>query len=122
MKLNLGNGRTYLDGWCNIDLEHHPAAKQPPDIVCNVKKIPLPDECADLAQAIHLFEHFALWECAAVIEEWRRLLRSGGELIMEMPDIIKCCQNVISGLPGKNPDKPYQMGMWGIYGEITKAC
>ncbi len=121
MRINLGCGRSIQDGWVNVDIAISPLAKRPPEILADVRSVPLPDGCADEIMAIHIFEHFALWECAAVIGEWRRLLKVGGLIALEMPDIIKCCHNIINGVPGKSPDKPYQLGMWGVFGENTEA-
>jgi SAM-dependent methyltransferase len=69
--------------------------------------------------AIHCFEHFYLWEAEAVIAEWRRLLKPGGELVMELPNLIKCCRNAIDPViqNGKHPDR---MSMWGIYGDPSE--
>jgi ubiquinone/menaquinone biosynthesis C-methylase UbiE len=114
MRLNLGCGKTILDGWFNIDAAVSPKASRPPELLCDVKKIPLPDACADEIMAIHLFEHLYRWECDPTIDEWRRLLKPQGKLILEMPDIFKCCRNILEGREGKKPD---QLGMWGIYGD-----
>lgn len=115
-RLNLGCGKTYLNGWINIDAAVSPLGKRPPDLLCDVRKIPLDDGCADMIMAIHLFEHLYRWECDEVIDEWGRLLCRDGILILEMPDIVKCCRNIVEGREGKKPD---QMGLWGIYGDAT---
>src|ERR1043165_6045687 len=116
LRLNLGCGRHVLsDGWTNIDAAISPRASRPPDILCDVKKIPLPDACAIEVMAIHLFEHLYRWECDDTIDEWRRLLRPGGLLVLEMPDLFKFCRNIIEGIPGKGHED--QLGMWGLYGD-----
>lgn len=116
MRLNIGCGARVLDGWTNCDIQHNPAAPRAPEVLCDAKAIPLPDACADELMAIHVFEHFYRWEVDAVLAEWRRLLRSGGLLILELPDLVKCCENYLSGRMrgGKNPD---QLARWGIYGD-----
>jgi hypothetical protein len=112
--LNVGCGARVMDGWFNIDIEHNPNAPRPPELLSDAKKIDLPDECADELMAIHVWEHFYPWECEVVIAEWRRLLKAGGKLILELPDLIKCCQNIIDDRKGKHPD---QLGRWGVYGD-----
>jgi hypothetical protein len=115
LRLNLGCGRWVLDGWINIDAVAKPESGVTPQLVCDVKVIPLPDACAVEILAVHLWEHFYRWECEAVIAEWRRLLRPEGLLTMEMPDVRKCARNVLSGHESaKHPD---QLGMWGLYGD-----
>lgn len=100
----------------NCDIQRNPDAPRAPEILCDAKSIPLPDGCANTVMAIHVFEHFYRWEAEKVVAEWRRLLRPGGVLILELPDLIKCCKNVIDGVMrgGKNPD---QLGRWGLYGD-----
>lgn len=114
LRLNLGCGRHTLDGFFCVDAEKHPKATRDPDLLCDVKSIPLPDECASEVQAIHLFEHLYRWECDPVIDEWRRLLRPNGVLTMEMPDLMKFCANILNGREGRHAG---QMGMWGAWGD-----
>jgi len=73
IKLNLGCGKYVLDGWVNVDAATSPQAPRPPELLCDVKSISLPDECATEVMAIHLWEHLYRWECEDVIAEWRRL-------------------------------------------------
>jgi predicted SAM-dependent methyltransferase len=63
-----------------------------------------------------VFEHFYRWEAEGVLREWRRLLKPGGKLILELPNLVKCCQNYLDGRKrgGKDPD---QLARWGIYGD-----
>lgn len=114
MKLNVCCGGRILDGYTNIDIVQ--TGDNPPDILCDAKKVPLGDGCADEIMCIHGFEHFYRWECDELILEWRRLLKIGGALVLELPDLMKCCENIVSGhtFSGKHPD---QAGMWGIYGD-----
>jgi len=110
LKINVGCGRHVLDGWTNVDVQRSPLAKRDPEILCDAREIPLPDECADEMQAIHLWEHFYLWECDALLAEWRRLLKPGGKLVLELPNLVKCAQNIVddrmkgsNGLPCRRP-------------------
>lgn len=116
MKINLGCGKWVLDGWFNVDVAISPSAKRPPELLCDVRAIPLPDECADELMGIHIWEHIDRWDCETTIIEWRRLLKPNGLLVLEMPDLLKCCSNILKGREGKHPD---QLGMWGIFGDPT---
>lgn len=91
-------------------------AREAADIVAPAHAIPLADGVADEVMAIHLVEHAHRWELPAILQEWARLLRSGGLLVIECPDLKKCCENVLSDLqkPGKHPD---QMGLFGLFGD-----
>lgn len=112
MKLNIGCGNRRLPGYTGTDAVPRPGA----DIVAPADKIPLPDGCADEVLAVHVWEHFLLWECDGVAAEWRRLLKPGGLLVLEMPDLIKCCRNILEGRETKKRD---QLGMWGLFGDAT---
>lgn len=118
VRLNVCSGRHVLADWINVDIvaSNHPKVSGPPDIVAHMNDIPLPDGSVDEIMCIHGWEHQYPWECSKTIIEWKRLLRVGGLLILEMPDLIKCCKNILSGYtaPGKHPD---QFGMWGAYGD-----
>lgn len=114
MKLNVCSGARILDGYKNIDIVQ--TGQIPPDILCDALSVPLPDGCADELMCVHGFEHFYRWQCDPLMNEWKRLLKPGGLLILELPDLIKCCENIVAGyqVPGKHPD---QLGMWGAFGD-----
>lgn len=122
MKINVCSGRHVLEGWTNVDavVSNHPKARgRKPEILADMRSIPLPDACADELMCIHGIEHVLPWEADVALAEWRRLLNPGGLLVIECPDLIKCCQNVLSGytVPGKHPD---QYGLWGLYGNTEE--
>lgn len=117
MKLHVCCGKRYLDGWVNIDVVA-PVDGPPPDILAHAKEIPLDAGVADELMCIHGWEHFYRWECDAVINEWKRLLKPGALLVLEMPDLKKCCKNILDGVgEGGDGGKGDQMGMWGLYGD-----
>lgn len=118
MKINIGAGKqTWHDFFC-VDAEPHPKATRPLDLIYFfefkgeklVKPLPLPDECATEVHNYHFIEHVYAWEAPAVIKEFHRLLKPGGKLVLECPDIIKCAWNLIRG-------EKDQMCMWGLYGD-----
>jgi len=104
VKLNLGAGGQVLEGWTSVDLVGEP------DIRADVRRLPLPDEYADEVQAIHVFEHLYRWEALDVLIEWRRVLKTGGKLALEMPDLLKCCANILGGGNERS-------GVFGLYGD-----
>lgn len=118
MRIHVGCGKRVLDGWTNVDIQRAKDAPRDPEILSDVRSIPLPSACADELMAIHLFEHFVRWECEAVVAEWRRLLKPGGLLVLELPDLVKCARNLLE-LVAKGGQPVQQMAMWGIYGDDT---
>ena len=116
LRLNIGCGINHAEGYVNIDVQEvETAAGVTPDFIADAKNIQLPDACADEVMAIHVWEHFYRWDCEAVIAEWRRLLKIGGLLVLELPDMMKWARNILEGIPGdKHPD---QLGLWAAYGD-----
>lgn len=113
MRIHLGCGKHYLEGWHNVDAVKHPKAPREPDQFADITKpLDLPDNCADELMAIHLLEHFYEWEVPGVLEEWGRVLKPGGRIILEMPDIVKAARNLINGMND-------QFAMWPMYGDNT---
>lgn len=112
MKLNIGCGGRRIPGYTGIDAVPRPAA----DIVAKADNIPLADGVAEEIMAIHIIEHFYEWEVPVVLREWFRLLKPDGKLVAELPDIVKCCKNLVDNAMrgGKHID---QLSYWGLYGD-----
>ena len=112
LRLNIGAGGKRIPGFTGVDAVERPGA----DVVALANKLPFDDGTAEELMAIHLVEHILPWQVQDTLDEWFRVLKSGGKLVLEMPDIIKCCQNIIDGVMrgGKHPD---QLGYWGAYGD-----
>lgn len=119
MKINFACGRRVLDGWFNIDAVRSPRAPRDPELLHAVtfhadgsvaSPVPLPDACADELMAMHIVEHVYAWEAPGLVAEWRRLLKPGGLLVVECPDIVKAARNLLAGMSD-------QMAMWPLYGD-----
>lgn len=104
MRLNIGAGGKRIEGWISIDVAGEP------DINADVRSLPLPDAYADEAMAIHVLEHLYRWEALDALREWRRVLKPGALLAVEVPDLLKVCQNVLAGADAR-------MGQWGLFGD-----
>ena len=104
MKLNLGCGNWKLPGYVNCDL-YDPAADEKWD----ARAIPLPDNSADEIYTSHVFEHFDYKEAFTVLEEWKRVLKPGGTVIIETPNFYTSCKEFV---------KLYEEGNWGQVNQI----
>lgn len=116
VKLNIGCGGRRIPGYTGVDAVERPAA----EIIAQANAIPLHDGTVDEIMAIHLWEHFYLWDCPAVIAEWKRLLKPRGRLVLELPDIEKCCRNLLDKVMRGGKD-PAQLSYWGLYGDPRQA-
>lgn len=104
VKLNIGAGTMRMEGWTSLGLD------DAHDIRGDIRTIPLENDSVDEAMAIHVLEHLYLWDVPAALTEWLRVLKPGATLAIEMPDLIKCCRNVVDGAEPRR-------GLWGIYGD-----
>lgn len=116
IKINAGSGRKNFHGYVNVDVQATPGYPAP-DVLADLRKIPLDSGCASELVAIHVFEHFYRWECDDLLDEWRRLLAPSGRLILEMPDVVKCAHNLINSFKGREKNHPDQLSYWGLYGD-----
>lgn len=107
VRLHLGCGRKIFPGWINIDGYDDHA-----DLKADIRKLPFPDNHADVIAAIHVFEHFPVWEVTALAKEWLRVLKPGGSLILELPDLDKCLTLLLSQDEGEQT-----CGLYGLYGD-----
>lgn len=118
MKINFACGKQTWPGFFCIDAVAHPKAQRKPDLIHALKfdgkrlvnPIPLTDGVADEMHCYHFIEHVFRWEASAVLMDFRRLLKPGGLLVLELPNIELACKNLLAG-------KNDQMSMWPLYGD-----
>lgn len=110
MKINMGAGHKRYPGFTNVDA----VARSGIDVIAPAHSVPLPDGCAEEIMAIHLVEHIDHWMLPEALKEWHRLMKPGGLLVLELPDLMKCCRNILDGVKGKHPDS---LGMFGLFGD-----
>ncbi len=115
INLNIGCGAKVWPGFTNIDFPANWSGRKP-DIECDIRQIPLPDNHADCAYAIHVLEHFYRWEAEDVLREWVRVLKPGGTLIIEVPCLDKVIHKFAQYIKHKQEINP-QMTMWRLYGD-----
>ncbi|MET3806928.1 SAM-dependent methyltransferase [Nakamurella sp. UYEF19] len=86
-RLNLGCGFDLRDGFLNVDFQDFHG----PDLVGDVRDLAmLPSDTFDEIIAIDVLEHLPRSDTAAALTEWARLLRPGGTLELQMPDVVAC--------------------------------
>lgn len=122
IRLDLGAGHKHDAGWIALDLrltrqkikDGQVVSGQveiAPDIECDLMAIPLPENYADEARAIHVIEHFQPWDAPAAMSEWVRVLKPGAQIAIECPCLDKILK--LFEVPNCPPWATY----WGIYGD-----
>lgn len=114
--LNVGCGKRFRSNMVNLDVVETPGYVAPDYLIKDGSDTGLPGNCADELMSIHNFEHYYRWQVDAVMIEWKRLLKPDGLLILELPDLVKCCKNVLTGYTRAEKD-PEQFSMWGLFGD-----
>ena len=114
-KLNIGSGQRRFDtahGWINVDCVSRPG--QVPDLLCDVgkEKLPYPDNSMEYVVLNHVYEHLNLGNGHGIIKEAFRVLKSGGSLIVTVPNIRALAQR---WLTGQISDYIFFVNIYGAY-------
>ena len=118
VKLNLGCGDKILPGFINIDTAPARAGKRP-DIIADIRNLKnLKSSIADEILAVHVIEHFYYWEVIPLLQGWKRLLKPGGKLILECPNLLSACIEIVNNPELRSkPGREGQLSMWPLYGD-----
>ena len=94
IKLHIGCGEEYLDGYVNIDHppSEHTVMKVKADIYADIATLDFPENSIDEVRSHHLFEHFTRPHALRLLFKWRRWLKPGGTLVIETPDFENCAR------------------------------
>jgi len=91
IKLNLGCREVLLKDYINIDIK----PINDTVIKMDVRKLDYPEGYADEILASHIIEHFHEREVLSIIKDWHKVLRPGGTLIIETPELLGLCKEFI---------------------------
>ena len=118
IKLNLGCGDKLLPGYINIDVAVTRRGKSP-DLITDIRNLAcIPNDFADEVLSVHVIEHFYQWEVEPILREWARVLKPGGKIIVECPNLENAAREFL-----KNADSAAmggsdgQRSMWVFYGD-----
>lgn len=116
-RLNLGCGDKLLQNYINVDVV--PSRSEcKPDILCDLRKLEFENDFADEILSVHVIEHFYRWEIEDLLTEWKRVLKPGGKIVIECPNIISAAhtilknRNQLSGI-----DSQVKESLWVLYGD-----
>lgn len=92
LKLHLGCGERYLDGYKNVDFpanEHSVQTKRVADEYVDILTLRYPAESIEEIRLHHVFEHFTRPIACALLSCWFSWLKPRGLLRIEVPDFQK---------------------------------
>jgi autotransporter strand-loop-strand O-heptosyltransferase len=84
VRLNLGCGNDIKKDYVNIDRYNNTGLV---DLKCDLAAIPFLDETVDEIYTSHVFEHIMINDVYSVLEEWERVLKLDGTIIMYLPNL-----------------------------------
>lgn len=96
IKLNLGSGGVPYKGYLSVDKYDKRA-----HVEMDITKLDFDDNSVTEILASHVFEHLNPYHSIAILQDWLRVLKPGGRLIMEMPDIEGLCKRFITASTGE---------------------
>ncbi len=110
IRLDLGVGDKGAPGWIGVD-QRRVGGVQPQVVADVFERLPFDDDYADEIRAIHIIEHAWPWDALKIIKEWTRVLKPGGKIAIECPDLDKvlALANV--------PEIPPSFTFWALYGD-----
>ena len=116
MKLHLGCGQVYLEGYTNIDYplsKHTVQAKSVADKLADLTTLRYPAGSIEEVRLHHVFEHFTRPAALALLGGWYSWLQPNGRLHIEVPDFDATARRVLSRFTS---DHDRKVGLRHIFG------
>jgi len=90
VKLNIGSGNRPFSGAINIDLYSDRA-----DIRADARYLPFPDNSVDTLESHHLIEHLNYGDACQALQEWHRVLKPKGKIMVSCPDMKRVILHLV---------------------------
>lgn len=118
LRLNLGCGDKIIPEYVNVDVVESRKG-QKPDVLCDLHHLaPFADNSVDEILSVHVVEHFWRWEVRDILKEWVRVLKPGGRMILECPNLESACRHFLENTElHSREDQNGQRSMWVFYGD-----
>ncbi len=118
LRLNLGCGNKILPGYVNVDVAPARAGARP-DVICDLRDLSrFDDDSVDEILSVHVVEHFWRWEVDELVREWVRVLKPGGRMVIECPNLKAACEAFLASPEERaGPGQEGETTMWVFYGD-----
>jgi len=121
VRIHVGCGSRIFENYINVDGEY---MKNHPDVTFHniTEAWPLPDNCVDEILSVHVIEHIEPQHVPAMFEEWLRILKPGGFVALEWPDLLKACKKIVANPASlySKDKKLLKRTVAGIFGNIAR--
>lgn len=108
LRVHLGCGDVYLDGYVNIDA--YPAGTgRGPDRILRVEDLDYPEGSVDEIYTSHVVEHLSRAELLEALPRWHQALRPGGLLTVEVPDAEAIMRRLLAARREEDKDLFYYL-------------
>ena len=96
LKLHIGCGTNYIDGWINIDNNSDNNIKKL-DFIWDLRNpLPFQENTVDFIYNEHFLEHLTVEEGLQVLHDFLKILKPEGVLRVAMPDLVDVINNYLN--------------------------
>lgn len=111
MKLHLGCGTQIFEDYINVDFKRLDGI----DVQADIRWLPFKSNSFELIETYHAIEHIPRQQIESALEDWFRVLKPNGELIIELPDFNQNCRDYLKAIEKKDWDSA-NIHLMFIYG------
>lgn len=90
------------DSWTFVDLY----VNDPKIVKMDIRKLEYPDNSVEKIYCSHTLEHIGLKEVVPTLNEWYRVLKPGGEVIINVPDLEWVAKQILDISENKPAQSP----------------
>lgn len=108
LKLNIGCGGQKFEGVIGIDKYDRQA-----DVVCSIEELDLPDSSCESITMFHSLEHMDVLEGQYALQKIANLLKPGGKLELDLPELRKCCESFVNNVQYDQMKEWYRKTLYG---------
>lgn len=109
IRLNVGSGGIEYPGYLSVDLHDRRA-----NIIMDATKLDFDENSVTEILSIHMLEHISPYLLLDTLKLWFKILKPGGKLTAELPDLEALCKRYVTASTGER----YGIGN-AIYGSVN---